>query len=32
VEVASTDKKKIEKLIVKLRAVKGVKEIGYRLI
>ena len=32
VEIQSTDKKKIEKLVVKLRGVKGVKEIGYRLI
>jgi GTP pyrophosphokinase len=32
VEVASTDKKKIEKLLVKLRGIKGVKDVGYRLI
>jgi GTP pyrophosphokinase len=32
VDIQSTDKKKIDKLIVKLRAVKGVKDIGYRLI
>jgi len=32
VDVASTDKKKIEKLLAKLRGVKGVKEITYRLI
>ncbi len=32
VEIASTDKKKIEKLVDKLRVIKGVKEIGYRLI
>jgi len=32
VEIASTDKKKIEKIVLKLRGVKGVKDIGYRLI
>jgi GTP pyrophosphokinase len=32
VEIQSTDKKKIEKLIAKLRIVKGVKDISYRLI
>jgi (p)ppGpp synthase/HD superfamily hydrolase len=32
VDIQSTDKKKIEKLIEKLRGVKGVKEISYRLI
>jgi GTP pyrophosphokinase len=32
IEIQSTDKKKIEKLIAKLQAVKGVKEIGYRLV
>ena len=32
IEIQSTDKKKIEKLIAKLRAVKGIKEVGYRLI
>jgi GTP pyrophosphokinase len=32
IEIQSTDKKKIEKLIVKLRTVKGVKEVGYRLV
>lgn len=32
VEIQSTDKRKIEKLVAKLRDVKGVKEIGYRLI
>jgi GTP pyrophosphokinase len=32
IEIQSIDKKKIEKLIAKLRDVKGVKEIGFRLI
>ena len=32
VEIASTDKKKIEKLLGKLQSVKGVKDVGYRLI
>jgi GTP pyrophosphokinase len=32
IEIQSTDKKKIEKLVAKLREVKGVKEIGYRLL
>jgi (p)ppGpp synthase/HD superfamily hydrolase len=32
IEIQSTDKKKIEKLIAKLRDVNGVKEISYRLI
>ena len=32
VEVAITDKQKIEKLILKLRGVKGVKEVGYKLV
>jgi len=32
VEIQSTDKAKIEKLILKLKTVKGVKEIDYRLI
>jgi GTP pyrophosphokinase len=32
VEIASTDKKKIEKLAEKMRGVKGVKEISYRLL
>jgi guanosine-3',5'-bis(diphosphate) 3'-pyrophosphohydrolase len=32
VEVQSTDKKKIEKIIAKLHTVKGVKEATYRLI
>ncbi len=32
IEIQSTDKKKIEKLMVKLRAVKGVKEVGFRLV
>jgi GTP pyrophosphokinase len=32
VDIASTDKKKIEKLIAKLRGVKGVKEVSYRLV
>ncbi|HUC31406.1 MAG TPA: RelA/SpoT family protein [Candidatus Paceibacterota bacterium] len=32
VEIQSTDKKKIEKLIAKLRGVKGVKEVSYRLV
>jgi len=32
IEIQSTDKKKIEKLIEKLRDVSGVKEISYRLL
>ncbi len=32
IDIQSTDKKKIEKLIAKLRGVKGVKEVGYRLV
>ncbi|HUC01478.1 MAG TPA: RelA/SpoT family protein [Candidatus Paceibacterota bacterium] len=32
VEVRSTDKKKLEKLVAKLRGVKGVKEAAYRLV
>jgi GTP pyrophosphokinase len=32
VDINSTDKKKIDKLIEKLRKVKGVKDLGYRLI
>jgi ACT domain-containing protein len=32
VDIQSTDKKKIDKLIIKLRAIKGVKDIGYRLV
>jgi len=32
VEVQSTDKIKIEKLILKLKDIKGVKEVSYRLI
>ena len=32
IEIQSADKKKIEKLIAKLRDVKGVKEASYRLI
>jgi GTP pyrophosphokinase len=32
IEIQSTDKKKIEKLMVKLRAVNGVKEVSYRLV
>jgi GTP pyrophosphokinase len=32
VEIQSTDKKKIEKLLEKLRGIRGVKEVGYRLI
>ena len=32
VEIQSMDKQKIEKLILKLRKIKGVKEISYRLI
>lgn len=32
VDINSTDKKKINKLIEKLRKVKGVKDLGYRLI
>jgi GTP pyrophosphokinase len=31
VEIQSTDKKKIEKLVEKIRKIKGVKEISYRL-
>jgi len=31
-EIQSTEKKKIEKLVAKLRGVKGVKEVSYRLI
>jgi GTP pyrophosphokinase len=32
VDIQSTDKKKIEKLVAKLRGVKGVRDIGYRLV
>jgi guanosine-3',5'-bis(diphosphate) 3'-pyrophosphohydrolase len=32
IEVQSTDKKKLEKLDTKLRTVKGVKEVSYRLL
>jgi (p)ppGpp synthase/HD superfamily hydrolase len=32
IEIQSTDKAKIEKLIVKLKDIKGVKEISYKLI
>jgi guanosine-3',5'-bis(diphosphate) 3'-pyrophosphohydrolase len=32
IEVQSTDKAKIEKLIVKLKRIKGVKEVSYKLI
>jgi GTP diphosphokinase / guanosine-3',5'-bis(diphosphate) 3'-diphosphatase len=32
IEIQSTDKVKIEKLILKLKTIKGVKEVGYRLI
>ena len=31
-EVKSADKKKIERITAKLRTIKGVKEVGYRLI
>jgi GTP pyrophosphokinase len=32
IEIQTTDKVKIEKLIVKLKAIRGVKEISYKLI
>ena len=32
VEIATTDKQKIEKLILKLKGIKGVREVGYKLI
>ncbi len=32
VDIQSTDKKKIEKLVAKLRDIKGVRDVGYRLI
>lgn len=32
VEIATTDKQRIEKLILKLKNIKGVREIGYKLI
>ncbi len=32
IEVRSTDKKKIERIVEKLRAIAGVKEAGYRLL
>lgn len=32
VEVHSTDKKRLDKLVAKLRGLKGVKEVGYRLV
>ncbi len=32
IEIASTDKKKIEKLIAKIREIDGIKDITYRVI
>ncbi len=32
VEIATTDKQKIERLILKIKNIKGVKEVGYKLI
>ncbi len=32
VEIGTTDKRKIEKLILKLKNIKGVREVGYKLI
>jgi len=32
IEIQTTDKKKIEKLVEKLRTVKGVKEVSYKII
>lgn len=32
IEIATTDKKKIEKLILKLKDIKGVREVGYKLV
>jgi len=32
IEIQSTDKKKIEKIAAKLRGVKGVKEVSYRIL
>ena len=32
VEVSSTDKKKMDKLLIKLRGIDGVKEVSYRLV
>lgn len=32
VEIALTDKQKIEKIILKIKQIKGVKEVGYKLV
>ncbi len=32
IEIQSIDRAKIEKLILKLKTIRGVKEVGYKLI
>ncbi len=32
VELATTDKQKVEKLILKIKTIKGVREVGYKLL
>ncbi len=32
IEIATTDKEKIEKLILKIKQVRGVREVGYKLV